>query len=83
MQEMNEKTSFSAKKLLEDYVTFETKTLRDSQAQLDALLAVFDRIQPSHDSTLFVQYHRQTWTEPYDFAFEPSLLWKDSVIRVL
>jgi hypothetical protein len=65
-------------------IQLDIEAMDGMRQHLDALSVAVSKINPTADTELFTSYHEQPWTEPYDFAFEPSLLWKDSVrfIRV-
>jgi hypothetical protein len=79
MQELNEGRMTSLKTIGEAYVSLEQETLAKTQKHFETILTTLAAIDPPADSQLFVAYHQEQWKPPMEAAFEPSLLWKDTV----
>lgn len=78
MQRLNEHRMAVTKKNMEDYVNLETTAHASISKHWSQMLTHINSIEESVDCSLFIKYQKALWTEPYDFAFEPSFLWKDS-----
>lgn len=79
LQHLNDHRLELTKNLFTRFHSLETDALNDCQNRLNSFQSSVAAIDPKEDSETFAHYHKVQWVEPYNFAFEPSLLWKDSV----
>ena len=79
METLNTNRITTTQNLCKKLVELESDSLKQLQDHLSTMLQAIQNINPSFDNQLICRYHSKEWTEPYDFAFEPTLLWKDSV----
>jgi hypothetical protein len=78
MQQLNHRLVKTTQRLWEQFATYELTALSKVQDHVNSILLVVREIDAVADTDSFARMHAKPWTEPYDFAFEPTLLWKDS-----
>ncbi|KAI3654933.1 hypothetical protein MP228_000313 [Amoeboaphelidium protococcarum] len=80
MQQMNEARVTQTKQLLDEYLRLEIASLDQARNVIDVIHGAVESVSAEQDSNIFIGYHRPAveWTEPYDYKFEPTLLWKES-----
>lgn len=78
MQELDENQEQIFKEIALVYNELDKETLKSCSIVSDETKAVLEAIDPHQDMEAFVARIRKDWVEPYDYNFEPCLLWKDS-----
>ena len=71
LQRLNERRVEVTRAVLLDYLALEKRAIDEQLGQLAEVQTQVDAVDAKVDMGLFVRAHRQQWTEPYDFAFEP------------
>ena len=82
MQELNETRVNSIRQLCMEFVQLEQNSLNQILPNLQQSMEAMSAVNAQSDSNLFISYHAADWQEPYDFKFEPTLLWKDTDVLV-
>lgn len=75
---MNESRISLIRMIWETYLSFLLETDGAASTFRNETLATVQAVNGHADCETFVKMAKRPWTEPYDFAFVPCLLWKDS-----
>lgn len=75
---MNEKRIESTKQIVLDYLNLEKQACEQQLSHMQEMQETTLKVDATADLQQFMDTQSQPWKEPYDFAFEPSLLWKDT-----
>lgn len=75
---MNESRITKTKSLWSQYLTLQSEALTKGQERISRVIAAVQAISSATDIRMLIDLHKKEWTEPYDFTFQPTLLWKDN-----
>ncbi|KAL7751571.1 Protein BZZ1 [Sorochytrium milnesiophthora] len=78
LQDLEYRRLDNMKAILGDLVRIDAEMATTTCQLVEALKPSVDQIQPDKDIHLFVKTNQRDWTEPADFTFDPTHLWRDT-----